>query len=283
MDRTEIIEKLAGLFAIAPGNKLIRENGIKKKYIGTVMFDAPIAGFASADDALFDKFKETGVIGPWHMSPNEWLDGAKTVISLFFPITEEVRKSNYEAKSVSSKQWAYARIDGQAYITEYMEELKTWFEENGVRACVPAADPRFAAVRKGRGITGYAEINGSTYGSRWSERHAAYACGLGTFGLSKGLITEKGMAGRFASIIIDLPLKADVREYSGVYDYCIKCGACVKRCPVNAIDMEKGKDHIKCHGNVTKSGIIHYPRYGCGLCQTKVPCESERPLRPTEK
>lgn len=192
MDRTEIIEKLAGLFAIVPGNKLVRENGIKKKYIGTVMFDAPIAGVASADDALFDKFKETGVIGPWHMNPNEWLDGAKTVISLFFPITEEVRKSNYEAKSVGSKQWVYARIDGQAYITEYMEALKTWFEENGVRACE-------------------------------------------------------------------------------------------KRCPVNAIDMEKGKDHIKCHGNVTKSGIIHYPRYGCGLCQTKVPCESERPLKPTEK
>ena len=34
----------------------------------------------------------------------------------------------------------------------------------------------------------------SPYISTWSERHAMYAAGLGTFGLSKGLITKKGMA-----------------------------------------------------------------------------------------
>ena len=31
--------------------------------------------------------------------------------------------------------------------------------------------------------------------------HAAYLCGLGTFGLSRGIITKPGMAGRFGSIM----------------------------------------------------------------------------------
>ena len=280
MDKASINEKISALFLGLPGNELTAADKIREKYIGTVMFASPIVGFGAADDALFDEYKKVGVIGPWHMSPCEWLDGAKTVVSLFFPIAEAVRKSNYDTKNgVSSKQWAYARIDGQKHISKYMDELKSWFEQNGIRACVPANDSRFEAVKKGKGISGYTEINEKTYGSRWSERHAAYVCGLGTFALSKGLITEKGIAGRFASIIIDLPLNADARPYSGVYDYCIKCGECVKRCPANAIDIKTGKNHVKCHGNVIKSGIIHYPRYGCGLCQTKVPCEDKTPIK----
>ena len=276
MDRETITKKLTELFGELSGNTLTKENRIDRRFIGTVMFDEPIVGFGSADDPLFDEYKKPGIIGPWHMSPNEWLEGAGTVISLFFPISEEVRRSNYGEKHVGSKQWAYARIDGQAYIGSYMAALKSWLEAQGVRCCVPALDERFAAVKGGKGMSGEG-IDESSYSSRWSERHAAYVCGLGTFALSKSLITRRGVAGRFASIICDLPLKPDARPYTGIYDYCITCNACVKRCPVNAIDPVTGKDHKICHGNVIKSGIIHYPRYGCGLCQTKVPCEKGIP------
>lgn len=115
---------------------------------------------------------------------------------------------------------------------------------------------------------------------RWSERHAAYVCGLGTFGLSKGLITEKGMAGRFSSLITDAPLEADTREYTGLYDNCIGCGACVRRCPVRAIDPQTGKNHSVCFMNIGRSKILRYPRYGCGLCQSAVPCENTKPFKP---
>ena len=276
MDKDTIIKKAAEQFAELSGNTLTEEMAIDPRYVGTVMFDAPIVGFGSTDDTLFDEYKKPEIIGPWHMHPKEWLDGAKTVISLFFPLSEEVRRSNYGEKDVSSVQWAYARVDGQEYIGRYMTELKGWLEANGVRCCVPALDVRFAMLRGGKGIEGEG-IDENSYGSRWSERHAAYVCGLGTFSLSKGLITRKGVAGRFASLICDLPLEADVREYTGIYDYCINCGACVKRCPVNAIDPVKGKDHAICDVNVKRSGIIHAPRYGCGLCQTKVPCEKGIP------
>ena len=37
------------------------------------------------------------------------------------------------------------------------------------------------------------------------------------------------------SIIISEEMEADVRPYTGVYDYCTNCGACIRRCPVKAI------------------------------------------------
>ena len=279
MNKTELKEEISRLFQTVEGNVLTEADDIKKKYIGTVLFDEPIVGFGDASDALFDEYKKPGVIGPWHMSPAEWLDDAKTVVSLFFPISEEVRASNRSEKNIGSKLWAYARIEGQAYMIRFMKELVARLEEQGIKVCMPAGDSRFQAVEAGKGIEGYEEIDEKTFGSRWSERHAAYVCGLGTFGLSKGLITEKGIAGRFASIIINQPMEADERKYTGLYDYCIRCGACIRRCPVNAIDPVTGKNHSLCHPNIKKSGILLYPRYGCGLCQTDVPCESGKPIK----
>ncbi len=48
------------------------------------------------------------------------------------------------------------------------------------------------------------------------------------------------MAGRFGSIVTDLYLKPENREYENIYEYCSRCGTCVKQCPVNAISMENG-------------------------------------------
>ena len=79
------------------------------------------------------------------------------------------------------------------------------------------------------------------YASTWSERHAAYVAGLGTFSLSKHLITEKGLCGRFGSVITDAPLEVTPRPYTDPYEYCTFCGACVPRCPARAISVEKGK------------------------------------------
>ena len=120
-------------------------------------------------------------------------------------------------------------------------------------------------------------INEKTFSSRWSERHAAFVCGLGTFGLSKGVITRKGTAGRFTSIIIPDRIEPDTRAYTGIYEWCVRCGACARRCPAEAITLEEGKDHNKCYAFQLKTGKLFYPRYGCGLCQTKVPCEARAP------
>ena len=68
---------------------------------------------------------------------------------------------------------------------------------------------------------------------------------LGTFGLSRGLITKRGMAGRITSIIINAEFEPDERPYTGIYDFCIRCGACALKCPVKAISMEYGKNNAR--------------------------------------
>ena len=277
MEKAAIQQVSEALWESVPGNVLREDMGIRPEYAGLRMYDRPLIGFGAADDSLFDVFKRPEVIGPWHMSPKEWLPEAQTVLSLFFPMSKAVRESNRRARHVASDLWAYARIEGQAFIFAYMEALAGWFRENGIQACVPSSDPRWQQLSAGRGITGYPEIGSTTFGSRWSERHAAYVCGLGTFGLSKGLITRKGMAGRFGSVVVSAAFAPDPRPYTGVYDYCIRCGTCARRCPANAIDLENGKDHMKCMACVSASKSTLAPRYGCGLCQTGVPCETTIP------
>lgn len=279
MKKQQIRELCEELFQTVPGNVLRETDKIDPQYIGTAMFDAPLVGFGAADDALFARFKEPGVIGPWHMSPEEWQAGAKAVISLFFPMSEAVLESNRRAEGQPSTLWTYARIEGQAFISAYTKALCERLREGGCDACAPCIDPRFQQLSAGKGIEGYPGINERTYGSRWSERHAAYVCGLGTFGLSKGLITARGVAGRFTSVIVTLPLEADGRPYTDIYEYCTRCGACLRRCPADAINLETGKDHTKCGQFQKRSAVLHYPRYGCGLCQTKVPCERGIPKK----
>lgn len=118
--------------------------------------------------------------------------------------------------------------------------------------------------------------------SNWSERHVAYVAGQGTFSLSRGLITEKGVAGRFGSIVTSLSLPADTRKYTEVDEYCNRCGACLANCPVHAISFEKGKSHEPCGAYLDETAFKFSPRYGCGKCQVDVPCECNIPEKTSE-
>jgi epoxyqueuosine reductase len=126
-----------------------------------------------------------------------------------------------------------------------------------------------------------------TISSTWSERHAAYASGLGTFGLCDGLITPKGKAMRCGSVVAHIKIPATERPYHGRHDYCLFyskgiCGECIQRCPAGAL-TPGGHDKVKCR-NYLFANIKEYVKsnfgfegYGCGLCQTDVPCESTVP------
>ena len=244
----------------------------------TVLYEEPIFGFASANDDIFETFRRKEVIGANYMGPYEWLPEAKSVISMFLPFSEAVRKSNKieNDKTDPSKEWLYARIEGQEFISKYTAAISQFLADKGIASCVPALDERFG-VKIETTIEG---LKPSFHAdSKWSERHAAYACGLGTFGLSRGLITEKGMAGRFASIIMAAELEPTERKYTGIDDYCIKCGVCAKNCPAKAISLKHGKNNLKCHLHVQKMKKKYSPRYGCGKCQVGVPCEFSSPVK----
>lgn len=275
--KEEVTAAVEELFRSLPGNVIEGEIALPG-CDGLVMYEQPLVGIASAADPLFAQYKDPKIIGKPYMTPDEWMPGAKTVISLFFPFTIEVKAANRKDPDDPAYEWLHARIEGQQFINEFTLALQDWFREKHVEVCVPALDKRFSQDRS-MFQRGEPSTLGLHFSSAWSERHAAYTAGLGTFSLTRAIITEKGMAGRFASLIIDAHIAPDVRPYEGLYDYCIRCGACIRRCPKNAITLEKGKDQLKCAPYVNGMKKKYAPRYGCGKCQVGVPCESGIPKR----
>ncbi|GHV90955.1 (Fe-S)-binding protein [Spirochaetia bacterium] len=257
------------------GNFVKKEIALRPDLAGMRIFAEPLFGFAAAEDPYFAELKKPGIIGAHFKAPREWLPEAKTVISLFLPFTETVKSANRRDMSWPATEWLHARVEGQEFQDEICKYTVKLLKDGGFDAVSPMVDPGFARVSPS--ITDKTEQG--FYTSNWSERHIAYACGLGTFGLSKGLITAKGIAGRYISVITTAFFEPDKRPYTGIYDYCNNCGVCAKNCPAGAISPEKGKIHYLCSDFVESTREKHRPRFGCGKCQVKVPCESGIPGR----
>jgi epoxyqueuosine reductase QueG len=238
-------------------------------------FDTPLIGYAAAADPLFLEYQR--VIGPFHRTPAEILSGAATVISWILPISRATRESNRPETQFPSRDWALTRHFGEQFNRELRCHLTQWLTERGYRAVAPQLSPEwqeFAETPVG-------------IASTWSERHAAYAAGLGTFSLNDALITPKGIAHRCGSVITDLMIPATPRPYPDFRHNCLyyrnaSCGLCIARCPVGAISHE-GHDKKACSIHVYTTSIAAVGQEygvastGCGLCQTKVPCEAGIP------
>lgn len=248
------------------------------------MFDPPQIRFADGDDPLFIAYKK--IIGPVHFTPREALAKAYnknpeemleklSVISWILPIAEKTRQSNRQETSLPSRFWVYTRWHGEQFNDALRQHMTEFITGMGYLAAAPVIQPYFERLSNEKGQF-----------SNWSERHIAYAAGHGTFSLSDGFITERGIAHRCGSVVTNLKIPASRRTAKGPYSNCLffvnaSCKACISRCPAGAIS-EKGHDKIKCL-DYSGKGISHLrSEYnvgitGCGLCQVKVPCESKNP------
>ena len=257
---------------------------------GGVIYDEPLVGFARGDDPLFRRYKR--VIGKFHYTPLEWMKvafGKKLpadlrarnlrVIAWVLPITETTRGETRLEKKATSRRWAHTRLYGEDCNQGLRSYMVSALETKGYLALTPFQSKFFSTLRDSR--VGHA--------SNWSERHAAYAAGLGTFGLSDGLITPRGKAMRCGSVVTNLPVKPTPRPYEGRGYYCLfhrdgTCMECAHRCPVEAI-TEKGHDKDACRDFVFDRMTPYIKKtyeidiHACGLCQTGVPCESRIPVR----
>lgn len=263
----------------ATDNKVSAEQALDEQLIGMKMYEQPLIAYANAKDPLFEEFARHEKFAGLYKLPEDWLSSAKTVISIFLPFTDIVKTSNAQVKPDPSAEWLHARFEGQAFIAHLTRDIVAKLNAAGFEATAPCVSSDFISLSSPQKTKPELTQQHPTlsFTSNWSERHTAYAAGLGTFCLSKGLITKKGVAGRFTSIITNMPLEATVREYSKVDEYCTMCGACVRNCPVQAISLESGKSHPICAEFLDEMLGKYRPRYGCGKCQVHVPCASMAP------
>ena len=261
--------EIASFVRECPGNYITPQGALTPSSVGVRMFDDPLITVGAANDPMFEQLKKPEAVGPQTRLPGDWLGSANSVISYFLPMTEHVRESNLEGE-LASAEWMHARIDGQAFILSLGKQVERLLQDAGYEAVCPACHPDLEVMFR-------ADDPAQSYTSNWSERHVGFVCGMGTFSLSRGIITERGMAGRLGSVVTNAVLPTTERAYTEIDEYCIKCGQCIDRCPANAISFETGKDHYACHDMVTDSKKVFPGYYGCGKCQVGVPCESSRP------
>lgn len=274
----EVKAILADFIARSPVNTL--KNKADEK-----AFDKPLVGFASGDDPIFEAYKDH--VGPFYMTPWEIFaltyndiqikPDELTVISYILPQTEVTKRDNRKENFYPSERWARARIFGEETNAALRRHIVESLKAKNIRAVAPALTPQFSV----RISPEYG------FSSTWSERHAAYAAGLGTFGLCDGLITPLGKAMRTGSVVAQTHIPATPRPYTDHRAYCLyfsngTCKKCISRCPAGAIS-ESGKNKQICKDHlfpVTSSYVkqnFGFDGYGCGLCQTGVPCESKIP------
>jgi len=248
-------------------------------------WDDPLVGFSRGDDAFWESFKEH--VGPFHWTPAEAFEksfpGSRvpaskiTVISWVLPQMKQTKMDTRKEKMYPPESWARGRFYGEAVNEKLRMAVVEELAKAGIRAMAPSLHPEWARMPSEKFV----------FASKWSERHAAFVSGLGTFGLSDGLITPRGKAMRVGSVVAEAEIPATPRPYKGHQDYCLwfsrgKCRKCAKRCPVDALS-EKGHDKIICSKHVHETckeyiiGHYGFAGYACGLCQTGVPCESKIP------
>jgi epoxyqueuosine reductase len=255
------------------------ENDMRKW--GEPAWGEPLIGYSNGADPLYPFYKKD--IGEFYMSPLEFIGNRYqdeefdptqlTVVSWILPQTEATKRDHRLEKHFPSERWARSRIYGENFNDKLKEHVVDTLNNHGYMAVAPTLSPlwRREVSRK------YA------FASTWSERHAAYAAGLGTFGLSDGLITPVGKAMRAGSVIVNAYIQPSERPYDDHHAYCLfyaegSCGDCIKRCPIGAITPE-GHNKYVCQKYVAMTHEYverqyGFEGYGCGLCQTGVPCES---------
>lgn len=249
------------------------------------VFDKPLVGFASGSDPLWQEYQRH--IGEFYLTPSAVFQATfpnamvtadeLTVISWILPSTRVTRQEQAGQTRYPSERWVRTRHYGELFNNALRRHLTEELAKAGIQSVAPLMSSVWSRSDQGP----YAPC------SNWSERHAAYAAGLGTFGLCDGLITSVGKAHRTGSVIAHMKVLPSGRPYRHHQEYCLHfthntCGKCIPRCPVKALSMQ-GHDKRLCM-EYTEHRMNRYLKdtyginnYACGLCQCGVPCTDHVP------
>lgn len=283
MDKERLRELIGARVKQTPGNGFQPLGSAEEP-----MWDSPLIGIASGADPYFAFFKQD--IGDSYWMPSEAFasrypnigitDGELAVISLVFPQTELTKADQRRETLEPSLRWVTTRGMWEPYMNALCHGIEDALASLGIDAVAIDLLPELSRFTS--------EHYGMT--AKWSHRHAAFVAGLGTFGLSDGLITQKGKAMRCTTILVKTVVAPDERSYKSHTDWCSfytngTCGVCITRCPAGAITKE-GHDKELCNAyedSLRDSMILNGkmdPSYigSCGLCQCGVPCEHKVPV-----
>lgn len=298
-------------------------NRLPAAYGGHRIFDAPTIGVTAGNDPILGRFKAVATRA--HMTPAEmwaksassrrgfreyqplgrprpdagtWTDLADLaarlkVLSIVFPYTRSILDDGSRSPH-RTPMTGLALNFAHAFHAEVYEQTVRFVVEQGHRIMVPQHS-RFHSVllRPSR----------PHVISTWSERHYAFAAGLGTFGLAEHLITEHGCNVRLASFLTDAPLAVTPRARDDPFANCLyyaqgTCAKCVERCPGRALTKEwhnkllcevtRQKESARVRGELTPflkpitRRFLYVPveecPIGCALCQYDVPCMDRNPM-----
>jgi len=280
-------------------------NRLPETYGRGRIFAHPLIGVAQGDDLIFRKFKE--VVGLQHLTPTEaWVQSKLPhgegfaarlrVVSIVFPYTSQIRRAG-EADSdggIPPEVYCVARNFANPFMSSVQRHVEQFFQERGFRA---------VSVTRSTVYEVLTEQEPYRIHSTWSERHIAFAAGLGTFGLHGSLITEGGCNIRLGSVVTDAPLERTLRTSDEPHANCLHfargtCQECMDACPAGAI-TDQGHDKQKCarysrkvrdemHKRPLKSLLVSSQLkingetrercpVGCALCQFGVPCMDKNP------
>lgn len=245
------------------------------------MFDSIKLGIQRADHVVFEKIKDTipDHLGPYDFCAlNNWPPdkGDASVVSIAVYFKKCIVEENSRQQTHPSHSWYQVIYHLENFIKYFSTQISCYVDSMKHSAIFPKETALYKVYRE----------NNIKY-ANWSERHVAYACGLGSFGLHGALITDRGCTHHLMSFIVNTGFGAYSIPQELYYENCLylnehTCGKCMTRCPVNSI-TEKGHCVRTCLGH---ESVVNKKRakeiYGieieaCGLCMSGVPCSLRNP------
>jgi len=220
----------------------------------------PLIGYADAFHPVIRALRE--LVSETHYMPEDILPNPTVILAYFLPFREDIGRGN-EGGVLPSQTWARAYTDTNTMFPLLNRHLQQVIEGWGYHAATPEAI----------GTLGPDRIY-----SNWSQRHIAYAAGLGTFGVNNMLITRDGCCGRYFTLVTDLPIEPDqpLKEENCLYKRNGSCGLCVKRCPAGALHCGAAFDRASCYQRL-RDNETGFAEKVCGKCVVGLPCTFRTP------
>jgi epoxyqueuosine reductase QueG len=225
-------------------------------------YRAPVIGFASTEDPLFDSLN--AIIGYPVLHPKNILPGAKTVIAFFVPFDTRVIKFARHREHHTNREWSLAYYELNFLLEDTIARIVTEMTRLGVGAAREPVTENYDPV---------------TLTTNWPHKSAGYIAGLGTFGINRVIITPLGCSGRIASVVIDEEITPTRRPKGEncLYKSSGLCGACVKRCPSRSLRFNSFS-RFTCNLHTDMRTDPSYLDRGCCRCNTAYCASFEKPL-----